>query len=87
VTLGAGGTGQSHEIHPLRVGYDTDGMRAFPTKDASEPMIYVDQQARVFVERLEEGRAVIHWASAAEVKQLANRHRIEELTRLIGASG
>lgn len=61
------------------VRYDTDAMRAFPTDDPAEPIIYIDEQARVFVTRLDQGKAVIHWASHTEIKRLSDRHRLREL--------
>ena len=69
------------------VRYDTDGMRAIPTNDPAEPIIYVDGQSRVFVTRLDQGKAVIHWAARSEVRQLANRHKLTELAHIADNAG
>jgi len=69
------------------VRYDTDGMRAIPTNDPAEPTIYIDQQSRVFVTRLEHDKAVIHWASRTEIRRLASRHRIGELALIAENAG
>lgn len=63
------------------VRYDTDEMRGFPTGDPKQPTIYMDRNCRVFVERIQAGKAVIEWATTTEVKSLANRYCIKELER------
>jgi hypothetical protein len=61
------------------VRFDTATMRAFQTGDPNEPTIYIDAERRVFVERVEHGKAVVHWASARLILTLAGRYPIPEL--------
>ena len=61
--------------------YDTSHMRTFPTGDRNEPTIYIDQDCRVFVERVDGGKAVVHWASTTEIETLGALYGISELRR------
>lgn len=61
--------------------YDTSHMRTFPTGDPNQPTIYIDQGCRVFVERVDGGKTVIHWASTTEIETLAALYGISELGR------
>ena len=61
------------------VRFDTATMRAFQTGDPTEPTIYIDAERRVFVERVEHGKAVVRWASARQILSLASRYPIPEL--------
>lgn len=61
--------------------YDTSHMRTFLTGDPKQPTIYIDQGCRVFVERVDGGKTVVHWASTTEIEKLAALYGISELRR------
>jgi hypothetical protein len=63
------------------VKYDTADMQGFPTGDPETPTIYLDQNCRVFVERVEKGAAVVSWSTTAEIKALVSRYKLSELER------
>lgn len=61
--------------------YDTSHVRTFPTGDPNEPTIFMDQDCRVFVERVDGGKAVVHLATTTEIETLAALYGISELRR------
>lgn len=65
------------------VRYDTADMKAFPTGDPNQPTIYIDRNSRVFVEDVDDGKAVIRWVCATQIKALAGRYGISELERRV----
>ena len=66
------------------VEHDTDRMQAFSTGDPDEPTIYLDQECRVFIERVRKGRdPILRRALTHEIMLLAALYHIQELTRAL----
>jgi hypothetical protein len=71
----------------LRIGssiFDTSDMRVFKTGNPEEPIIYLDQNCRVFiVGRCQAGEGLVRRALTPEITVLAERYGIAELARAL----
>ena len=59
-------------------------MQSFTTNDPDEPTIYMDQNCRVFIERVHpDGRRVIRRAMTPEIKQLVKLYHLDAFNRAL----
>lgn len=63
--------------------YETSEMEAFPIDDGDGTTIYMDRFCQVFVMTHRERKTEVHQALTPEILELAEKYRLEPLSRAI----